>query len=214
LTPLLTAAQEKIITNDSTLVWLRRDLRLQDNAALYHALKENKHVLCVFIFDTTILEKLEDKADRRVDFIHQSLHTLKEQLENLGSSLLVLHGNPIDLYTKLQPKAVYTNHDYEPYALQRDENIRTLLEKRGIIFKTYKDQVIFEKEEVLKDDGKPYTVFTLQPQVESKIEFFLSKKLFHRKVLRSLSNAKALTNAFVGRNWFCENRCRVSRARY
>ncbi len=160
MTSFPTAAQEKLITSDTTLVWFRRDLRLQDNAALYHALKENNQVLCFFIFDSTILNKLDDKADRRVDFIHQSLLTLKGQLENLGSSLLVHHGNPVEIYKNLKPKAVYTNHDYEPYALQRDESIRRLLEAKGIVFKTYKDQVIFEKKEVLKDDGKPYTVFT------------------------------------------------------
>ncbi len=151
---------EQIIGPTSTVFWFRRDLRLQDNAGLYAALKENKNVIPVFIFDTEILEKLEDKQDRRVEFIHQSLSVIKTQLEEMGSSLLVLHGNPIDLYKKLNPKAVYTNHDYEPYARKRDASIKSILEERDIAFKTFKDQLIFEKDEVVKDDGKPYTIFT------------------------------------------------------
>lgn len=149
-----------LITPEVSLVWLRRDLRLQDNAALYHALRHQKEVLPLFIFDTTILDKLEDKADRRVDFIHQTLSQLQQELTDLGSTLLVLHGNPLDIWKELQPKAVYTNHDYEPYARERDEAVSKILESKNIVFQTFKDQVIFEKEEVLKDDGKPYTIFT------------------------------------------------------
>ena len=151
---------DQLISPSSTIFWFRRDLRLQDNAGLYAALKETKNILPLFIFDTEILEKLEDKQDRRVEFIHQSLLLLKTQLEELGSSLLLLHGNPIEIYKALNPKAVYINHDYEPYALRRDEAIKNNLEQRNIIFKTFKDQVIFEKDEVVKDDGKPYTIFT------------------------------------------------------
>lgn len=150
----------KLVTKETALVWLRRDLRLQDNAALYYALKENKSVLPVFIFDTSILDKLEDKTDKRVAFIHQSLVQIQEELRKLGSSLLVLHGKPADIYQTLNPKAVYTNHDYEPYALERDVAVNEILSTKGIDFKTYKDQLIFEKDEVLKDDGKPYTIFT------------------------------------------------------
>ncbi len=132
--------------------------------------------MLIFIFDTEILEKLDDKQDRRIEFIHQSLTLLKTQLEELGSSLLVLHGNPIEIYKKLNPKSVYANHDYEPYARKRDESIKNTLEKRGITFNTFKDQVIFEKEEVVKDDGKPYTIFTpYSRKWKSKLnKFFLS----------------------------------------
>jgi len=144
----------------TAVFWFRRDLRLQDNAGLFHALKENKEVVPIFIFDTTILDKLEDKADRRVEFIHHSLSMMHQQLVELGSSLLVFHGDPIDVLKSLKPKAVYTNHDYEPYARKRDEQVKNILSKSGAEFKTFKDQVIFEKEEVTKDDGKPYTVFT------------------------------------------------------
>jgi deoxyribodipyrimidine photo-lyase len=148
------------LLNSACLVWLRRDLRLSDNAALYHALKKNKNVICVFIFDTTILDKLEDKADARVEFIRETLMHLQEQLIELGSSLFVYYGNPIEFYKQVNPQSVYTNHDYEPYATERDETIRKVLDQKGITFLTYKDQVIFEKDEVVKDDGKPYTVFT------------------------------------------------------
>jgi deoxyribodipyrimidine photo-lyase len=151
---------EKLISKTTSLFWFRRDLRLLDNAGLYHALKENEQVLPIFIFDTEILDKLEDKNDLRVAFIHQSLTLMQKQLEEMGSSLLVLHGNPIEIFSQLNPKAVYTNHDYEPYAQQRDGSVKKIMEEKGAAFKTFKDQVIFEKDEVVKDDGKPYTVFT------------------------------------------------------
>jgi deoxyribodipyrimidine photo-lyase len=151
---------DSIVTKDTAIVWLRRDLRLQDNAALYYALKENEAVLPLFIFDSSILDKLEDKADKRVAFIHQSLMQMQKELVALGTSLIVLHGNPLDIYQRLNPKIVYTNHDYEPYAVERDGAVIKILQEKGIAFKTFKDQLIFEKDEVLKDDGKPYTVFT------------------------------------------------------
>jgi len=160
LKPFTQQIADKLIGPETTLFWFRRDLRLQDNAGLYHALKENPEVLPVFIFDSEILDKLEDKTDLRVAFIHQSLMVMKKQLEEMGSSLLVLQGNPIKIFQELSLKAVYTNHDYEPYAIHRDEQIKNILEKKGSAFKTFKDQVIFEKSEVVKDDGKPYTVFT------------------------------------------------------
>lgn len=150
----------KVIDSSTTVFWFRRDLRLTDNAGLYRALRENKSVLPLFIFDTEILNHLDDRTDRRVQFIHNSLQRLKEQLEEIGSSLLVLQGNPIDIYKSINAKNVYTNHDYEPYARKRDEKIAAILSKKNSELKTYKDQVIFEKEEVTKDDGKPYTIFT------------------------------------------------------
>lgn len=149
-----------LIDASTTLFWFRRDLRLHDNAGLFNALKENKGVVPIFIFDTTILDKLEDKADRRVEFIHNSLLVMQQQLNEFGSSMIVFHGDPVDIFTSMNPKAVYTNHDYEPYARKRDEKIKIILEQKAIAFNTFKDQVIFEKDEVLKDVGKPYTVFT------------------------------------------------------
>lgn len=116
------------------IFWFRRDLRLDDNAGLYHALKSGNPVQCVFIFDNEILDKLEDKKDRRVVFIHRQLSKLNQQLTELGSSLIVKHGKPIEAWKKLvnefKIEQVFTNHDYEPYAKERDETIRSLLEKK------------------------------------------------------------------------------------
>ncbi len=151
---------QTIVDAETVVFWFRRDLRLDDNAGLYHALKEHKNVIPLFIFDTDILDKLEEKDDARVEFIHDALARIKTEAEALGSSLLVLHGNPVELFKKLHPKAVYTNADYEPYARQRDASVKQSLEERGIVFRTYKDHVIFEKGEITKDDGKPYTVYT------------------------------------------------------
>ena len=147
-----------------TLFWFRRDLRTEDNAGFFHALKNNKNVLPVFIFDTTILDKLENKADKRVEFIHFALLKLQDQFIKAGSSLLVEHGDPVEVFKgmikKYSIKNVYCNHDYEPSAISRDKSIHELLTARNIPFYTSKDQVIFEKAEVTKDDGNPYTVFT------------------------------------------------------
>ena len=147
-----------------SICWLRRDLRLDDNAALYHALRENENVIPLFIFDTNILDKLDDKTDKRVQFIHQQLISLQSQLRDMGSSLLVKVGNPIDVWSELVKewtiKSVYANHDFEPYARDRDLKVGTLLSSQGISFSTFKDHVVFEKGEVTKDDGSPYTVFT------------------------------------------------------
>ena len=146
------------------IFWFRRDLRLEDNAGLYHALKEGKPVVPVFIFDRNILDELEDRADRRVEFIHQSLRHLQAQLLKIGASLDVRYGFPGEIWNQLLKEyavaGVYANHDYEPYARQRDTSIAKMLKADTISFHTYKDQVIFEKDEVIKDDGTPYTVFT------------------------------------------------------
>jgi deoxyribodipyrimidine photo-lyase len=146
------------------IFWFRRDLRLEDNAGLYHALRSGLPVLPVFIFDRNILDKLEDHADRRVDFIHQQIAHLKQQLHKPGSDLIVKYGNPVEVWKELiktyTVRQVFTNHDYEPYALHRDESIKQLLASSSVSFHTYKDHCIFEKSEVVKDDGAPYTVFT------------------------------------------------------
>ncbi|MDB4920827.1 deoxyribodipyrimidine photo-lyase [Mucilaginibacter sp.] len=144
--------------------WFRRDLRLDDNAGLYHALKSGSPVLPVFIFDKEILDKLEDKDDARVTFIYQTAEALNKELQQHGSSLLIVYDKPEHAWNKLIKEhnitAVYTNHDYEPNAKVRDEAIAAYLKKHEIPFNTYKDQVIFERDEVIKDDGKPYTVYT------------------------------------------------------
>lgn len=146
------------------IIWFRRDLRLTDNAALYHALTGNHPVLPVFIFDRNILDKLDTKSDRRVVFIHAALEEMQNQLREPGSSLEVYDGFPVEVYKMLLEKysveKVFTNHDYEPYALEREAAVEKLLGDHGASLHTCKDQVIFEKDEVVKDDGKPYTVFT------------------------------------------------------
>ncbi len=146
------------------IFWLRRDLRLNDNAALYHALISGMPVLPIFIFDTHILNKLNDKADRRVSFIHQTLTDIQSQLRSLGSDIYAHYGTPSEAFAALLQKytiaKVFTNHDYEPYALHREATITCQLENVGATLHTYKDHVIFEKNEITKDDGKPYTVFT------------------------------------------------------
>ncbi len=146
------------------IFWFRRDLRLEDNNGLYHALSSGLPVLPVFIFDTEILDKLESKSDARVEFIHSALQEIDIELKQKGSSLLTLIGNPVEIWKKLMSEydinEVFTNHDYEPYAISRDSNIKTLLKEKGVKLNTYKDQVIFEKDEIVKSDGKPYTIYT------------------------------------------------------
>lgn len=146
------------------IFWFRRDLRLDDNAALYHALRADRPVLPVFIFDRDILDYLEEKRDRRLAFIHSAIVEMQEQLVKMGSSLEVHYGFPLDIFKDLTQRfdigAVFTNHDYEPYATRRDSAVGSFLKETGIGFETFKDQVIFDKNEVVKDDGSPYTVFT------------------------------------------------------
>lgn len=146
------------------IFWFRRDLRLEDNAGLYHALKSGYSVLPMFIYDTDILDRLEDKSDKRVDFIHQSLANLHQNLVDFGSTLCMKHGKPIEVWKQLLSDfdiaEVYTNHDYEKSAIMRDKEIGELLNAHAVPFYTYKDQAIFEKNEVLSGSGGPYTVFT------------------------------------------------------
>jgi len=145
------------------IFWFRRDLRLEDNTGLFHALKSDEEVLPIFIFDEQILSQLP-KDDARVTFIHQQLEKMQSQLKVIGKSLAVFHGNPFEVFGKLisenQIQTVFTNHDYEPYARKRDLELNQLFKDNAIEFKTSKDQVIFEKSEVVKDDGTPYVVYT------------------------------------------------------
>ena len=144
--------------------WSRRDLRIDDNHALFRALEEEGDVLPLFIFDTDILDRLEDREDRRVDFIHRTLTGMKREFEASGGSLLVEHGRPAEVWKRLLErlpvKAVYAAHDHEPYAIARDREVGGLLKERGIPFHTVKDISIFERDEVVKDDGGAYTVYT------------------------------------------------------
>jgi deoxyribodipyrimidine photo-lyase len=147
------------------IFWHRRDLRLEDNAGLYHALKSENPVLSLFIFDENILSKLEEQDDARVSFIHQEIHRLSEELQAKGSALVVKYGKPLEIWKSLiedyEIAEVFTNRDYEPYAKERDEAVEALLKEHDIPFHTFKDHVIFEKKEITtKSESKPYTVFT------------------------------------------------------
>ncbi|MDX9728618.1 MAG: deoxyribodipyrimidine photo-lyase [Bacteroidales bacterium] len=157
---------------EAAVFWFRRDLRLKDNRGLFHALRSGYPVLPVFIFDTDILGRLEEKADIRVSFIIAALEELNKQLIASGSSLKICHGTPSEEFRKIteeyEIKAVFTNTDYEPYATQRDLRIGVMLTNAGIPMHSFKDQVIFEKGEVVKADGTPYTVFTPYSRVWKK----------------------------------------------
>lgn len=161
------------------ICWLRRDLRLDDNAALYHALKAGKPVVPVFIFDRHILDKLENRDDRRVAFIHTTLLQLQLELEKKGSTLDVRHGIPENIFPELlrdyEVESVFASSDYEPYARERDQKIAGILKEAGVSFHAFKDQVIFEKDEVCKDDGSPYSIFTpyLRKWIATLNEFYL-----------------------------------------
>ncbi len=147
-----------------SIFWFRRDLRLYDNTALYYALQENQAVLPLFIFDSEILDDLKDKSDARVNFIHDQLTDINQQLNKIGSGILVKHGKPEEVYKSLMEEydieSVFTNRDYEPYALERDQKIDHILQNKGIGFYDFKDHVIFEKDEILTGDNQPYKVFT------------------------------------------------------
>ena len=145
------------------IFWFRRDLRLDDNCGLFHALQSDKKILPIFIFDKDILHKLP-KDDARVTFLHQELENINNQLLKVNSELSVFHGKPTQILKKLSEQytieTIFTNHDYEPYAIQRDLEIKEFLTSKKIHFKTYKDQVIFERNEIVKKDGTAYKVYT------------------------------------------------------
>lgn len=146
-----------------SIFWFRRDLRLHDNIALFNALKSGEKVLPIFIFDTSILDKLS-KNDARVSFIIKELRSMNEHLKSFDASIDILHGKPIEVFESLIKKyqiaSVFTNQDYEPYAIRRDQEILELLKSENISFNSFKDQVIFEKNEITKKDGNPYVVYT------------------------------------------------------
>ncbi|MFD2599150.1 cryptochrome/photolyase family protein [Sphingobacterium corticis] len=147
-----------------SVFWFRRDLRLTDNVGLYKALSSDYPVVPLFIFDKDILSKLPNPKDIRVDYIHQAIESLQEDLAKAGSSLHVSYGKVKgafkDILDQYDVQAVFCNHDYEPQAIQRDKEIGEMLSKSEIAFHSFKDQVIFEKDDILKNDGKPYTVYT------------------------------------------------------
>lgn len=172
-----------------SLCWFRRDLRLYDHAALYYALKQSSAVHCVFVFDTGIIDKLTEKKDHRVQFIWHSLREIQERLQEQGSTLHVLHGKAREVITRfareLDVQAVFCNHDYEPDARQRDEEVEEELAGQGIAFHYYKDQVIFEESEIRTGSGSPFKVFTpyknawLKKLNEFYLQAYPVEKYFH-----------------------------------
>ncbi|AFL86127.1 deoxyribodipyrimidine photolyase [Belliella baltica DSM 15883] len=147
-----------------SIFWFRRDLRLEDNTGLFYAFEQEENVLPLFIFDKNILDKLEDKKDRRVQFIYDQISNISEQLKDFESSILVKYGYPLEVFQSLFKEYtiqnIYTNRDYEPYAEERDQSIKDLAKKNNCQFLDFKDQVIFEKGEILNGSGEFYKVFT------------------------------------------------------
>ena len=172
-------------------------MRLHDNHGLYEALKSDYPVLPVFIFDSNILDHIRDTKDKRVNFIYQQIQYLQTEFAKFNSSLLVLHGKPKECFEKLirdfEIKAVYTNHDYEPYAIQRDHEISLLL--KDIPLHSFKDQVVFEKNEIVKKDGQPYTIYTPYAKAwKAKYLSQTSERFPSEKYLQNLLQIKSFTN--------------------
>lgn len=147
-----------------SIFWFRRDLRLDDNVGFLEALKSDFPVLPIFIFDKEIISKLP-KNDARVTFLYSTLQAMRKKLqEENDSSLAIYYGKPFDIFKSITEdysvKNIFTNRDYEPYAKERDTQIASFSLERNIIFKTFKDQVIFEKSDIVKGDGDPYVVYT------------------------------------------------------
>ena len=169
-----------------TVFWFRRDLRLADNHGLFKALESSQNVLPIFIFDTEILSKLENKEDKRVDFIIQTLQVLNQYLEKSGKSIKVLHGKPLAIFKELSEQynleSVFYNEDYEPSAIKRDDEIKDFLNQKNINFYAFKDQVHYHKDDILKSDGTPYTIYTpyskqwLLKYNSHESEFYASEK--------------------------------------
>jgi deoxyribodipyrimidine photo-lyase len=169
--------------------WFRRDLRLQDNAGLYYALRSGYPVVPLFIFDRNILDDLEDKKDPRLTFIYDAILKIREELKQKEADILVEYGFPVKIWEKLVDEydiaEVYTNTDYEPYATDRDKEVYRILRKKDTIFKTCKDQVIFEKQEILTSQGTPYTVFTPYSRAwKEKLNDFYLKSYPTKKYFR------------------------------
>ena len=178
-----------------SVFWFRRDLRLDDNLGFLKALKSDFPVLPIFIFDTEILDKLS-KDDARVTFLHETLQKMRDTLQKEhNSSMALFHGKPLEIFKELtnvyDVQGIYTNHDYEPYAKDRDTEITSFLEEKKIDFNTFKDQVIFEKDDVVKDDGKPYVVYT--PYKNKWKSLFNANQLITHDTNEYMVNLIALT---------------------
>ena len=171
------------------IFWFRRDLRLKDNAGLFHALNENNKVLPIFIYDKNTLDKL-NKSDHRLDFIEDSLKKLNDLLKKNDKSISIYYGKPVKVFSELIKKynvsKVYSNKDYTPYSIKRDKKVEELLKVNNIVFNSFKDHVLFEKFEIVKNDNTPYKVYTpfsrkwLIKMSENKIDFFNSEKYIYK----------------------------------
>ena len=189
--------------NKINIFWFRRDLRLYDNHGLSKATHDNLKVIPIFIFDTTITSLLASN-DRRINFIYDNLLEIDSELnKKYKSNLNVFQGEPYDIFKYLiqnySIKNVYTNNDYEPYAINRDESIKELLSYNGINFKSYKDQVIFEKNEIVKDDGNPYVVYTpfmkkWKTKLNEDITLLDEKKILNNFYQEAISNLLKLSD--------------------
>ena len=187
-----------------SIMWFRRDLRLEDNAALYYALKSGDNIVPVFIFDTNILDELEEKKDRRVEFIYNALQDMQTVLEKQNSTLEIYYGKPEEIYLKLffkyNIKTVFANEDFEQYAINRDAAINQLVQKHNAELKLYKDQVIFSKDEVAKKDGTLYSVFTpysrawLAKATDFYLKSYPTEKYFKRFYQQKLSTFPTLAS--------------------
>ncbi|WP_282136345.1 cryptochrome/photolyase family protein [Seonamhaeicola maritimus] len=196
------------------IFWFRRDLRLNDNKGLYIALNGEFKVLPIFIFDSDILDNLPED-DARVSFIHNTVQSLRQKLQKeYQASIAIFFGRPIDIFIKLLSEfninTVFTNNDYEPYARKRDKEINTYLEKNNIEFRTFKDHVIFEKNEVVKNNGKPYLVYT--PYMRTWKQKFKSQQLKLYKsidLLKNLISVKELPNLNLTELGFSESNQKI-----
>ena len=197
------------------IFWFRRDLRLDDNVGFYNALKSDVPVLPIFIFDEEILEKLP-KNDARLTFIHETLQKMRASLEkDYNSGIAMYHGKPIDIYKKLIKEytitKVFTNRDYEPYAKERDAEIQQLLNENNVEFETFKDQVIFEKNEVTKKDGLPYVVYTPYMKVwKEKFKTYNLDFFYTSSFLQHLVKDKKLPNLSLADIGFTEAKQKVA----
>ncbi|MFZ6863418.1 cryptochrome/photolyase family protein [Undibacterium sp. Ji67W] len=185
-----------------SLAWFRRDLRSFDHAALFHALRQSKEVIGVFVFDKSILDHLPAN-DRRIRFIHDSIIELQQALQKLGGGLIVRYGDPTDvipeLVTEFSAQAVFVNHDYEPAAIRRDQHVATTLKTLSCELISYKDQVIFEKEEVLSLSSTPFSVFTPYKNAWLKKFYAHSDDFYSRAypVEKYAANLKAIPHSEV-----------------
>lgn len=176
------------MSEKTAIFWFRRDLRLEDNKGLFEALSNNEAVLPIFIFDDNILNELPNN-DPRVNFIYDSLKIINNELVQFGSGVKIYKGTPSKIWEEITNSyyiaKVYTNKDYEPYAIKRDKEVKEFLAKQNIDLVLTKDQVIFEENEVLKDDGEPYTVYT--PYKNKWLKHF-NKEMCQQVSINKLSN--------------------------